>query len=155
MTHEASGAMRTFERTFPIRLHDVDAAGIVFFARYFVLMHDAYELFLESLGHPMAPAIDGGRLLIPIAEAHCRYHEPTRHGASVTARLNIARLGRTSYTLKTRLVGADGRPRATITTRHVCVDTGTMRPAPLPPDLAGALREYLEPPGEDTGAAGG
>ena len=145
--------MRTFEHTVPIRLHDVDAAGIVFFARYFVLMHDAYELFLESLGYPMGPAIERGRYLIPIAEAHCRYHEPTRHGESITARLTIARLGRTSYTLKTPLIGSDGRPRATITTRHVCVDARTMRPAELPQPLSDALREYLEP--EEEGKAGG
>ena len=31
-----------------IRLHDTDAAGILFFANQFSIIHDAYELLLEE-----------------------------------------------------------------------------------------------------------
>ncbi len=37
-----------------ISLHDTDAAGIIFFANQFKIVHDAYEDLLESFGFPDA-----------------------------------------------------------------------------------------------------
>ena len=68
----------TYRHNFPIRIHDVDAAGIVFFARYFILMHDVYESFLESIGCSISSVLNAGEILIPVVESHCRYRRPVR-----------------------------------------------------------------------------
>lgn len=135
--------MKTFTRTFPILIHHVDAAGIVFFANYFILAHDVYEAFLSDIGHGIPKAIDDGEYIIPIAHCEGTYHRPMRHGEQITAHLVVTELRPASFTIETGLVGADGILRATITTRHVCVNSTTMKPMALPTALHAALAEYL------------
>ncbi len=135
--------MKTYTQTFPVRIHDVDAAGIVFFARYFFLAHDVYESFLEHLGHGIAQTIARHDYIIPIAHSECDYHRPMRHGEQITAHLVVTESRAASFTIETELVGADGVLRATITTRHVCVNSATMKPMALPTGLHAALAKYL------------
>jgi len=135
--------MKTYSRTFPIRIHDVDAAGIVFFATYFVLGHDVYEQFLADIGHSIPDAIDAGEYIIPIAKSECQYHKPMRHGEQMTGELRLTDIRGTSFVVEIKLIGSDKIHRATITTRHVCVGTQTMKPMPLPDSLRAALSEYL------------
>jgi YbgC/YbaW family acyl-CoA thioester hydrolase len=136
--------MKPYTRTFSILIHHVDAAGIVFFANYFILAHDVYEAFLSDIGHGIPKAIDDGEYIIPIAHCEGTYHRPMRHGEAITAYLHLTELRSASFTIETGLVGADGILRATITTRHVCVNFATMRPMALPAALHAALAEYLK-----------
>jgi len=136
--------MKTYTRTFPILIHHVDAAGIVFFANYFILAHDVYEAFLADIGHGIAKAIDEGEYIIPIAHSEGDYHRPMRHGEQITAHLVVTELRSASFTVRTKLIGTDQVMRATITTRHVCVSSATMKPMALPATLRTALVEYLE-----------
>lgn len=144
---------KSWVETFPIRIHDVDAAGIVFFARYFVLMHDVYESFLAGIGHSISSAIAAGRIIIPVVESHCRYRRPMRHGETITATLVIRDLKHSSYAAVCQFAGPAGDLRAILTVRHVCVDAGTMKPIALPADLHAALAAYVpaEAPGEAAG----
>jgi len=135
--------MKTYSRTFPILIHHVDAAGIVFFANYFILAHDVYEAFLAEIGHGIPKAIDDGEYIIPIAHCEGDYRRPMRHGEQITANLAVTELRSASFTIRTDLVGPDQVVRATITTRHVCVSSATMKPMALPTALHKALAEYL------------
>ncbi len=135
--------MTTYRHDFPIRIHDVDAAGIVFFAKYFTLAHNVYEQFLEGIGHSISAAIDEGNYIIPIAHSECHYRAPMRHGDEISGELRLIEIRGTSFVVETRLVGKDGVHRATVTTRHVCVSTQTMKPIPMPESLRNALSEYL------------
>ncbi len=135
--------MKTFEEPVRIRIHDVDAAGIVFFARYYVLMHDVYESFLEAIGHGIPAAIDAGAIIIPVVESGARYFRPLRHGETITARLFLTGLKKTSYTVRVEFHGADGVHRSTLFCRHVCVDAKAMKPTALPPAMHEALAAYL------------
>ena len=132
-----------YERSFPVRLHHVDAAGIVFFANYFVLAHNVYESFMEDIGCSISKAIDGGQFIIPIAHAEAQYHRPMRHGETITGRLRLTSLRHSSYVLVSELYGPDGVLRAVVTTRHVCVNAETMRPTALPEPVKAALSPYL------------
>jgi len=135
--------MRTYTREFPIRIHDVDAAGIVFFATYLVLWHDVYEAFLADIGHSIPDAIARGEYIIPIKRCEAEYHRPMRHGEIITAHLRLTELRGSSFVVITDFIGADQVNRATITTRHVCVGTRQMKPVPVPEDLRTALEPYL------------
>lgn len=135
--------MTTYTRDFPIRIHDVDAAGIVFFAKYFTLAHNVYEQFLADIGHSIPAAIEQGDYIIPIAHSECHYRAPMRHGDEITGELRLKEIRGTSFVVETTLVGKDGVHRATVTTRHVCVGTKTMKPIPMPDSLRDALTKYL------------
>jgi 1,4-dihydroxy-2-naphthoyl-CoA hydrolase len=136
--------MTVYNQTFPIHIHDVDAAGIVFFGKYFTLAHNVYEQFLADIGHSIPDAIDAGEYIIPIAHSECDYHRPIRHGETMTGRLRLTGMRGTSFVVQITLTGADHVKRATVTTRHVCVNTQTMKPMALPDSLRAALKPYCD-----------
>ena len=49
-----------------IKLHDTDAAGILFFANQFKMVHDAYEGLLEMIGFGFAELIRHKNFFLPI-----------------------------------------------------------------------------------------
>lgn len=134
--------MKTYTHEFTIRIHDVDAAGIVFFAQYLVFWHDAYEAFLADIGHSIHATIAAGEYIIPIKRCEADYHRPMRHGETIRAHLRLAELRGSSFVVTADFVGTDDVRRATITTRHVCVDTKSMEPVPVPEGLRAALEPY-------------
>lgn len=136
--------MKIFTHTFPIRIHDVDAAGIVFFAQYLYLFHDVYESFLAGIGHGIHKAINEGNYIIPIKNVAADYHRPMYHGEIITGELYLSDLRGSSFTTVTKLIGADKVVRATITTTHVCVAAKIMKPTALPDALREALAEYAK-----------
>jgi 1,4-dihydroxy-2-naphthoyl-CoA hydrolase len=136
--------MKTYTHAFPIRIHDVDAAGIVFFARYLSLFHDVFESFLAGIGHSISTAINEGNYIIPIKRCEAEYHRPMFHGETITGKLSLSELRGSSFTTVTRLIGPDQVNRATITATHVCVATKTMKPTALPDSLRAALADYVD-----------
>ena len=72
----------TYQRT--IRLADTDAAGIVFFANYLVLCHEAYESALSAAGLPVQEFITSGDVIVPIAKSSVDYLRPLQCGDEVS-----------------------------------------------------------------------
>lgn len=124
---------------FEVRLHDVDHAGVMFFARLFVHAHDAYEDFMAHLGMDLCAMIQAGERL-PIVHASADYLQPLRHGEHVTVSLEVETLGETSFTLA-HSFHATPRLLAKVRTVHVYLDPRVNAAAPLPP----ALRQLLQP----------
>lgn len=126
---------------FVVRLHDVDAAGIMFFARLFVHAHDAYEDFMASQGMELKKLIGAGTRL-PLVHASADYLVPLRHGEQATVALEVEKLGRTSFTVAYALRCGD-ELRARLQTVHVYLaDQGDV-PSPLPEEIRQRLRPYF------------
>ena len=53
-----------------IKLHDTDAAGILFFSHQFEIIHDAYETLLEKIGFGFAELIRHKDLFLPIVPTY-------------------------------------------------------------------------------------
>ena len=136
---------KRWRHDFPVRIHDVDAAGIVFFARYYVLMHDVYESFLDAIGFSISSVIAQGEVIIPVVESHCRYRRPLRHGETITGDLVLTELKPTSYLVRCRFLGPESDLRAELTVRHVAVSQATMKPVAIPEAIRAALLPYVHP----------
>ena len=46
--------MPKFKDYYTVKLHDTDAAGILFFASQFKIAHDMYEKLLAQIGYPFS-----------------------------------------------------------------------------------------------------
>lgn len=139
-------AHTSFDYAFTVRLHDIDGAGIVFFARIQQLAHDAYEALLASLGHSIAGYIVEGKYIIPIGSVEADYKRPLRQGETIAARVSIMEMSGSSYRVRIQLWGPAEDLRAEIRMRCVAVLRATMRPTAIPPDLRQALTAFLESP---------
>ncbi len=121
-----------------VRLRETDAAGVVFFARYFDLLHTAFEAMLEARGLGVGAIIAEGDYALPIVHAECDYGRPLRAGDAVAIHIAAERVGKTSFTLR-YTVERGGAAVSRAKTVHVCVDLATGRKRALPEPVTAAL----------------
>ncbi|WP_020202876.1 MULTISPECIES: acyl-CoA thioesterase [Cupriavidus] len=141
-----------FAGTRRVRFKDCDAAGIVFFPRYFEMLNDLVEdWFREALGWPFGEMHGAGGAGVPTAALSCRFMAPSRLGEVLTRELRVTHLGRSSFSLLVRFRGPAGDARLEIAQRLVCVDAGRLAPRALPPAVHAAMARFLAPPGEAGG----
>jgi 1,4-dihydroxy-2-naphthoyl-CoA hydrolase len=128
-----------------IRLHDTDAAGVVYFASALRLAHEAYEAALDAAGFPLAGVLREGAFALPIVHAEADFLAPLCVGDGVEIRVGLKSLGPNSFALAYRLTADGGRVAATAETVHAVLRLASGKVAPVPAALKKALRA-LGPP---------
>ena len=133
-----------FRNTVWVRFKDCDAAGIVFFPRYFEMLNDCVEdWFREALAWPFEAMHGSDRCGVPTAELSSRFVAPSRLGETLTRELRIRRLGGSSALLAVRFAGPSGDLRVEFEQRLVCVDLGRVAPRPWPDAVRAAMGCYV------------
>lgn len=125
-----------YDRT--IRLAETDAAGIVFFANYLVLCHEAYEASLAAAGLPVQDFLGGGDTIVPISRSTAEYLRPLQCGDAVRIELQVTRLSENSFAIDYALtrVGPPAKLAARIRTEHVVTSRTQKSRVPMPAKLA-------------------
>ena len=121
-----------YRRFLPIttRWMDNDVFGHVNNAAYYSFFDTAITYSLIQRG---ILAWQGGSHLLMVAENRCRYHSETAFPDQLTAGLRLARLGNSSIRHEVAVFRKDADVAAAEGWFvHVCVDSATRRPAPLP-----------------------
>ncbi len=126
-----------------VKLHDTDAAGLLFFGHQFKMAHDAYESFMEQIGFAFAGIIRDSDFLVAIVRAEADFTAQLNVGDRLEIDLSAEKLGETSYTLAYELKKADGSVAGAVRTVHVCIDKTTRQKRPLPEELRQALEAHL------------
>jgi len=133
-----------FARERAVRFQDVDAAGIIFYARAFELCHDLYVEFLSEAGLPLHESLKGP-VIAPIRHAESDYLRPLRFGDRVEVALVAAQLGPAAppseATLGFRISKLPARePSILVQSVHTFVTRDRFERAEVPEALARALR---------------
>jgi len=139
---------------FQVRLHDIDAAGVLFYGHLFRHAHDAYEGFMSRLGFPLAGLIRAGCRL-PLVHAEADYLVPMCHGEEISVEVSLTALGRARFHLDYRFLDAAGRLAARARTVHVHLAETGDRAAPLPEELWAALAPLASAGAASRGGPGG
>ena len=129
----------TYQRT--IHFADTDAAGVVYFANYLSLCHEAYEESLEAAGIDLKTFFSDNGIVIPVAKSTADYLRPLVCGDKIAITVKPAAVSRDTYTIDyevTRLAGntAPKKLAAIVQTRHVCIRSTDRARTALPPALA-------------------
>ena len=128
-----------FEVKTRVNLSHTDAAGVVFFPRHLELAHIAFEQLMRHLGWGIEGMLTDGRWLLPVVRVEADYRHPLRMGDALSIRIVPARLGESSFTLRSSLM-LDETLASEIHTWHVFLDADDKRPRPLPETLRKGLR---------------
>jgi 4-hydroxybenzoyl-CoA thioesterase len=126
-----------------VRFDEVDAAGIVYFARFFSWCHDAMEAMLSTLDGGYTALVIERRLGLPAVHVEADFAAPLRFGDEVRIATVVERLGTSSCALRFDLQRAsDSQCIATV--RHVVAltDLVAMRARPLPNDVRALLERH-------------
>jgi 4-hydroxybenzoyl-CoA thioesterase len=136
-----SGQVFTTERS--VRFADCDAAGIVFFPRYFEMLNGVVEdWFAGPLQVSFRELHVNRRVSVPTAAVEARFIAPSRLEDELTFALTVTRLGRSSCSLRHR-ISAGGTLRFEASQTFVYVGL-SLKPEPWPEDLRARMANYLE-----------
>jgi 1,4-dihydroxy-2-naphthoyl-CoA hydrolase len=127
----------TYERT--VHFPDTDAAGVVFFANYLAICHEAYEEALAAAGIDIRSFFsDRDGVVLPISRSEADYLRPLVVGDKLRIGLRPERLTEHSFALSYELVkcGAVDKLAARVRTEHVCIRADTRERTALPSALA-------------------
>jgi 4-hydroxybenzoyl-CoA thioesterase len=129
-----------------VRFGEVDAAGIVYYPRFFNYFHVAFEeFFTKCVGVPYDQLIGKDRLGFPTVRVECDFGAPLHHGELIDVEMTISKIGRSSFTSAYRVLRAGKLcARAEITT--ATVDLDKMEAIPIPDSYRAVLERYRESP---------
>ena len=123
-----------------IKLHETDAAGLIFFSHQLKIMHDAYESLLENMGLGFAELIKNRNYFLPIIHAEADYKMPLFVGDVIEIQVMVENVGNTSFTFVYKLLNHQQQIVGTGRTVHVTVDKKTHQKVLLPKEM----REKIE-----------
>ncbi len=128
--------MITIPRT--VLINDVDAAGVVFYARSIAIAHEAYEVAMATCGLPFARVVAGGRYALPVVHVEADYRRALRHGDALECRVQCGATSRASYTILIAL-WSRGAEAIAVTQVHVQLDLASARAVRLDEEVSAAL----------------
>ena len=120
-----------FSSTFTTRIHDIDAAGVMFYARYFYHSHDAYEDLLKSHNFTIKKILQEN-ILLPISHTEAQFKSPIRLNESISINIYLAGLKKHSFSLEYHFIDASDKLIAQLLTRHVCLSQNNQEHQELP-----------------------
>jgi len=132
-----------FKVEYPIRFSHCDPAGIVYFPRFFDLVHQAMEdWFTHALHERFSALVMEKGLGTPTVSTQCDFLSPARFGDTLAIELSILRLGNASVEI---LFQASVQGRPCFKCRHtICLfDRTTVKAVPIPDDLRERMQAYV------------
>ena len=138
--------MIVFERA--IKFEEVDAAAIVFFARFVNYGHEAMEHFFSHLPGGYAGLIVGRRIGFPAVHLDASFASPARFGDTLRIETRVARLGNRSAVFHYKMLNAQSHALVA-ELRHTVVtsDLREVTSCDMPADVRALLEQHLEPGG--------
>ncbi|AHF92164.1 thioesterase [Opitutaceae bacterium TAV5] len=132
----------SYQRT--IHFPDTDAAGVVFFARYLSICHEAYEEALGAAGVGLQTFFADHGVVVPVSKSEATYLRPLVCGEKIRVEVTPRALSENSFAVDYVMVkpagpgasGSAGKRAALVRTEHVCIASATRERHPLPPALA-------------------
>lgn len=130
----------TFMTNKRVRFAHVDAAGIVFYPRYFEMFNSAVEdYFAQVVGVDFAAMHAGRRIGVPTVKLEAEFLAPSRLGDVLDFRMGFDRVGGSSADLLAE-VDCAGERRMRVRAVLVCMNLDTARSCPWPADMRPVTR---------------
>ncbi|WP_174296802.1 acyl-CoA thioesterase [Sphingomonas bacterium] len=125
----------TFVSRQAVRFAHVDAAGIVFYPRYFEMLNAAIEdFFADEIGVDFATMHLSRGLGVPTVKLESEFAAPSRLGDPLDFRLDVVRVGSSSAELSVE-VRCRAELRLRVRVVLVCMVLATGSPCGWPDDL--------------------
>ena len=135
-------SMSAFQREILVRFGHCDAAGWVFYPRYFEMISDFVEDWFEDGLAASAPGLfHHKQLLTPSVHFTVDFPKPTRYGDRLTFNLWTTKVGRTSCELRIE-ASHQGELRMTARQVLVFISAELGRATEIPPELVSRMARF-------------
>jgi 4-hydroxybenzoyl-CoA thioesterase len=132
-----------FSREVVVRFEHCDAAGLMFYPRFYALVNEMVEDWFAVLGRPFKQLHVEQKKGVPTVKIDAEFLRPVRMGDRLEQTLRVRHVGHTSCRLLHE-ARVGGEAAAWFEHTLVHVDLATMTPEEWPADLRAAMRVYLE-----------
>ncbi len=122
-----------------INLGDTDAAGVIYFARQYDIIHRAYEKLLAEIEFSIKYILDSSSFALPIIHSESDFILPITIGDEIEIQITLGRIGITSFMLDYELLKG-GKLAGKASTVHVAIDKISKQKVQLPEDLVEKLK---------------
>ena len=143
---ERGRLMSAFQREILVRFGHCDAAGWVFYPRYFEMISDFVEDWFEDGLAASAPGLfHHKQILTPSVHFTVDFVKPTRYGDRLTFNLWTVKAGTTSCELKIE-ASHQGELRMRAKQVLVFISAASARATPIPPELISRMQRFAFDP---------
>ena len=120
-----------------VHFPDTDAAGVVYFANFLSICHEAYEEALQAAGIELKAFFSDTGVVIPVSKSEAEYLRPLACGDKLKITVSPALLSENSFAIRYEVIrlGGGDKVAARVRTEHVCISRQKRERAPLPPVL--------------------
>jgi len=133
----------TFRKQILVRFGDCDAAGIVFYPRYFDMFNSLVEDWCrEELNFPFSEIVMHRGLGLPTVHLEVDFWAPSVFGDVLSAMLSVTALGKTSINLNIILQGGDSVDRVRGKVTLVLIDRKEHRAIPVPGEVRAKILKF-------------
>ncbi|MDB5364345.1 MAG: thioesterase superfamily protein [Rhodospirillales bacterium] len=135
----------SFETEIPVRFAHVDAAGIVFYPRYFEMLNQVVEEWFErELGTSFRDLHVDGSHGVPAVRVETDFLRPSRLGDRLVFSLDVVALGRSRIELRVvATLGGEERVRVKLVLAYVSLSP--MQSCAIPDALRARMEIFLVP----------
>ena len=142
---QTEGLMQ-YRKSTKIRFAHVDAAGIVFYPRYFEMLNAAIEdWFADVARTDFAQLHLSDGIGVPTVHINVDFHAASRLGDLIDIAVSVLSVGRTSATFQVEFTSG-GEKRVTFTQVLVCIDLATVQSVQWPTAIHAALERSADVP---------
>lgn len=137
---------RVYQRLHRIRFAECDPAGIVFFPQYFVMLNGLIEdWFDEGLRLGYRKVVAERRVGLPTVRMEADFTAISRFGDDVSLELEVAEIGRRSFTLQHRCIDPlTGQSRMSLRQTLVTTSLDSHRSIDIPADMRLAIERFTQ-----------
>lgn len=128
-----------FQHAIEVRFRDCDPLGHVNNAAYLTYLEQARLFYWRSL---WGFGLDGvnAKPGVIMARAEIDYRLPARYGQTLQVRIDLAAVGKTSFTYDYEIVDEEQRVVASARTVQVMYDYDAGRPVPIPDEIRAKMQ---------------
>ena len=131
---------KPFTWTIRVYYEDTDTCGIVYYANYLKFFERARTEWLRSVGFEQQKMAEELGLRFVIVRVECDFKQPARLDDVIELDVHVARVGSASIVFEqTARRGTASLASARV--RVGCIESNTLTPAPLPPQLLAVVEQ--------------
>ena len=123
-----------------LRFRDTDAAGIIYFASYFTLAHEALEACMLHYDLGVGRVTRERDYILPLVHADGDFAAPLRVDDEVLIEVSTAKVGTTSFAIAYTMTTPEGTHVCQAQTVHVSLHRERQKPIPLPDEVRTILQ---------------
>ena len=124
--------------SFTTRIHDIDAAGVMFYGRIFYHIHDAYEDFLNHHQSGIDKLLKT-EIILPISHTEASFKAPVFLNEEIDIEIFLQQFKGQEFSFFYQLVDKKRIVRATAITQHICLNRISKKRQNLPDIMKNVL----------------